>query len=416
MTKSEEIKRFFNQYVLPTYGRFNLVLERGQGSYVWDAEGKKYLDMGSGIAVCSLGHAHPEIAETIAKQAQTLIHISNLYYHKWQGELAKEIVSRVAPGKCFFANSGGEANEGLYKLARRAGNAEGRYEILTAVNSFHGRTLGGIAATGQNKVKIGFDPIPAGFRYIPYNNLKAASDAISDKTIAILIEGIQGEGGITPATVEYLTGLRKLCNEHKLLLMMDEVQCGYYRTGCFCSFQRILKDTPEAKDFTPDAFSMAKSIATGFPMSAFWVSERYQNLLGPGSHATTFGGTPLACSVALKVLEIIKRDDLAQNVRNIGNVLWNGVQQLANKYPSVILSPRGMGFIMGFSLNTSSDTFSANGATPSVQFVNKLQEFGVLAVPAGANVVRLLPPLNLTETDAGKALEIIEKTAQALVK
>ena len=194
--KSEEVKQLFDKYVVPSYGRFDLVLERGEGSYVWDANGNRYLDLGAGIAVCSLGHAHPEIAQTLAQQAQRLIHVSNLYYHEWQGRLAQEIVQRIAPGRCFFANSGGEANEGLYKLARKFGHDTGRYEVITALKSFHGRTLGGIAATGQEKVKIGFEPIMEGFKYVPYNDLESVKTAITDKTVAILIEGIQGEGGI----------------------------------------------------------------------------------------------------------------------------------------------------------------------------------------------------------------------------
>ncbi len=413
--KSEEVKQLFDRYVVPSYGRFDLVLERGEGSYVWDANGNRYLDLGAGIAVCSLGHAHPEIAQTLAQQAQRLIHVSNLYYHEWQGRLAQEIVQRIAPGRCFFANSGGEANEGLYKLARKFGHDTGRYEVITALKSFHGRTLGGIAATGQEKVKIGFEPIMEGFKYVPYNDLESVKTAITDKTVAILIEGIQGEGGITPAKTEYLLGLRKLCNEHKLLLMMDEVQCGYYRSGSYCSFQQILKDVKGGNEFLPDAVSMAKSIATGFPMSCFWVREPYSKLLGPGTHATTFGGTPLACSVALKVLEIIKRDKLAENVQRIGAKLATVIHGFAQKYPKVIEDVRGMGFMLGIVLNTSNEgAFAKREGTPAARFIQALRKYGVLAIPAGTDIVRLLPPLNLTEAQANEGLEAIERVAQEL--
>ncbi|MBR5690369.1 MAG: aspartate aminotransferase family protein [Verrucomicrobia bacterium] len=414
--KAEKIKQLFNDYVVPSYGRFDLVLDHAQGSYVWDADGKRYLDMGAGIAVCSLGHAHPELAATLAEQARKLIHISNLYYHEGQGRLAQEIVSRVGEGKCFFANSGGEANEGLYKLARKFGNETGRYEVITALHSFHGRTLAGIAATGQDKVKKGFDPIVEGFKYIPYNDLKAAEAAIGPKTAAILIEGIQGEGGITPADPEYLVGLRKLCTERNILLMMDEVQCGYYRSGSFCSFQEILRDHPEGKTFLPDVFSMAKGIASGFPMGAFWVRKPYADLLGPGSHATTFGGTPLACAVARKVLEVIERDHLAENVRKLGALMKKTVTELAVRYPNVIEKSRGMGFMQGFSLNVESPVFKKSTLTPSVQFVNALKENGVLTVPAGASVVRLLPPLNLSAQEAEEAMAKIEETAKEFNK
>ncbi|MBR5605668.1 MAG: aminotransferase class III-fold pyridoxal phosphate-dependent enzyme, partial [Verrucomicrobia bacterium] len=302
------------------------------------------------------------------------------------------------------------------KLARKFGNETGRYEVITALHSFHGRTLAGIAATGQDKVKKGFDPIVEGFKYIPYNDLKAAEAAIGPKTAAILIEGIQGEGGITPADPEYLVGLRKLCTERNILLMMDEVQCGYYRSGSFCSFQEILRDHPEGKTFLPDVFSMAKGIASGFPMGAFWVRKPYADLLGPGSHATTFGGTPLACAVARKVLEVIERDHLAENVRKLGALMKKTVTELAVRYPNVIEKSRGMGFMQGFSLNVESPVFKKSTLTPSVQFVNALKENGVLTVPAGASVVRLLPPLNLSAQEAEEAMVKIEETAKEFNK
>ena len=237
----ESIRELFAKNVVPSYGRFDLALSHGSGSYVFDVAGKRYLDLGSGIAVCCLGHAHPAITEALVEQSKKLIHVSNLYFTEPQGRLAAEIVKRIGAGKCFFANSGAEANEGLFKLARKFGHDEGRFEILTAMNSFHGRTLAGIAATGQDKVKKGFEPMTPGFRHIPFNDLEAARKAISPATVAILIEGVQGEGGVTPATPEYLLGLRQLCDEKKLLLLMDGVQCGYFRTGKFQSFQRILE-------------------------------------------------------------------------------------------------------------------------------------------------------------------------------
>src|SRR5215469_11258236 len=239
----------FQKYVVPSYGRFEIVLSHGSGSYVYDVTGKRYLDLGGGIAVSALGHAHPAITEALVEQSRRLIHTSNFYYHEPQGRLAQALVNLIAPGKCFFCNSGGEANEGLFKLARKFGHEEGRFEIITTANSFHGRTLAAIAATGQDKVKKGFEPAVPGFRHVPFNDLAAARAAISPATAAIMIEGVQGEGGVTPATPEYLLGLRALCDEKKLMLLMDEVQCGYYRSGKFLSFQRILEGAGPNPDF-----------------------------------------------------------------------------------------------------------------------------------------------------------------------
>src|SRR5436190_543982 len=218
------VQALFNQNVVPSYGRFDIVLSHGSGSYLYDVIGKRYLDLGGGIAVSCLGHAHPAITEVLVEQSRKLIHTSNFYYHEPQGRLAQALVGLLAPGKCFFCNSGGEANEGLFKLARKFGHEEGRFEIISAQNSFHGRTLAGISATGQDKVKKGFEPMVNGFRQVPYNDLEAIRSAISPSTAAVLVEGIQGEGGVTPAKSEFLLGLRELCNEKRLLLLMDGVQ------------------------------------------------------------------------------------------------------------------------------------------------------------------------------------------------
>src|SRR5206468_2094927 len=240
------VRALFQRNVIPTYARFELALSHGSGSYLYDVAGRRYLDLGGGIAVCCLGHSHPEITRALVEQSSKLVHVSNLYYTEPQGRLAESLVDLIAPGKVFFCNSGAEANEGLFKLARKFGHAEGRYEIITAQNSFHGRTLAGVAATGQEKVKKGFEPAVPGFRHVPYNDLEAAREAISPATVALLIEGVQGEGGITAATPDYLVGVRGLCDEKDLLLLMDGVQDGHLRTGRFQSFQRILEGVGEA--------------------------------------------------------------------------------------------------------------------------------------------------------------------------
>ena len=419
------IQALYQKHVVPSYGRFELVLERGAGSYVWDVTGKRYLDLGAGIAVCALGHAHPEITEALIGQSRRLVHVSNLYYHEPQGRLAEALVSLIGPGKVFFCNSGAEANEGLFKVARKFGHEEGRFEIITAQNSFHGRTLAGIAATGQEKVKKGFEPAVPGFRQVPFNDLEAVRTAISPATVAILIEGIQGEGGITPASPEYLLGLRQLSDEKKLLLLLDGVQDGHFRTGRFQSFQRILEDVGQASrlsragetaalPFLPDGISMAKSLGGGFPIGAFWLREPYANLLGPGTHASTFGGTPLACAVALRILQVIEREDLAGNARLVGDYLKSELLRLAKQYSTVIKAVRGMGLMIGLELEHNVAAFSRNGKAPSLQFVNRLHEAGLLTIPSGQQVVRLLPPLNLQRAEAEEGLSIIESVVSKL--
>src|SRR5579862_9913619 len=418
----ESVRELFTKNVVPSYGRFDLVLSHGAGSYVFDVAGKRYLDLGGGIAVCCLGHAHPAITEALVEQSRKLIHVSNLYFTEPQGRLAAELVKRIGAGKCFFANSGAEANEGLFKVARKFGHNEGRFEILTATNSFHGRTLAGIAATGQDKVKKGFEPMTPGFRHIPFNDLAAARNAISPATVAILIEGVQGEGGVMPATPEYLFGLRALCDEKKLLLFMDEVQCGYYRSGKFLSFQRILEGvTPNSElrtpnsDFLPDGVSMAKSLGGGFPIGAFWVRAPYADLLGPGTHATTFGGTPLACAVALKILEVVERERLDDHARKLGDWMKHELEHLVADYPQVLKRARGFGFMLGLELVEKIPAFAASDKSAAVQFVNRLHSAGVLTIPAGTQIVRLLPPLNLKPQEAGEGIGKIEEVVKSLV-
>jgi acetylornithine aminotransferase/acetylornithine/N-succinyldiaminopimelate aminotransferase len=356
----------------------------------------------------------------------------------------------LAPGKCFFCNSGGEANEGLFKLARKFGHDEGRFEIITAQNSFHGRTLAGIAATGQEKVKKGFEPMVPGFRQVPYNDLEAICAAISPATAAVLIEGIQGEGGVTPATQEFLLGLRQLCNEKRLLLLMDGVQDGHFRTGRFQSFQRILENDLQSLDghrgpltpalspsegerenhrqsgakarfmvgetsFLPDGLSMAKSLGGGFPIGAFWVRSPYADLLGAGSHGTTYGGSPLACAVALKVLGVIHAEKLADNARQVGEFLKGGLLELARKYPAVFRNVRGLGLMLGIEFAPNIPHLPGESQkTQAVRMANLFHAEGLLTIPAGAQILRLLPPLNLRQSEAAEGIAIMERVAKRL--
>ncbi|MEY2518711.1 MAG: acetylornithine/N-succinyldiaminopimelate aminotransferase [Verrucomicrobiota bacterium] len=419
-----DIRKLFLANVIPSYARFDLALDHGEGSYVWDVAGKRYLDLGGGIAVCSLGHANPEITDALLEQSRKLLHVSNLYFTKPQAQLAEALVRLIGPGRCFFCNSGAEANEGLFKLARKFGHDQGRYEIITADGSFHGRTLAGIAATGQEKVKKGFEPMVAGFRQVPFNDLAAMRAAVSPQTAAILVEAIQGESGITPTTVEYLLGLRELCDEKDILLLLDEVQAGHFRTGRFQSWQRILENVPGAAPrsqvalgnagFLPDAVSMAKSLGGGFPIGAFWVREKYADLLSPGTHATTFGGTPLGCAVALKILEVIERDQLAKNAEQLGQFMTGELQRLIRKFPSVLKEVRGFGLMIGLEFRVDAPGFRASEKAPAIQVVDRLHEVGVLTVPAATAVVRLLPALNLTRSEAMEGLHAIEAVVAEL--
>jgi len=402
----------FEKFVVPSYARFDLVLERGEGSYVWDIDGSRYLDLAGGIAVCSLGQAHPEITKALTEQSRKLIHVSNLYYNDLQGQLAKRIVDLIAPGRVFFCNSGAEANEGLFKLVRKFGHDDGRFEMITTLDSFHGRTLAGIAATGQEKVKKGFEPPVAGFKHVPFNDLEAMRCAITPQTAAILIEPIQGESGITIATAEYLLGLRRLCDEHNLLLLFDEVQAGHFRTGRFQSWQRILENRPA--DFLPDGVSMAKSLGGGFPMGAFWVREKYAQVLSPGTHASTFGGTPLACAVALKILDVIERERLDGNARVIGEFLLDELRRLKKEYPQILRDVRGFGLMIGIEFDPELPAFAHQEKSPAIQVVNRLHAAGVLTVPAANSVVRLLPALNLRQSETEEGLRAIEEVVEEL--
>lgn len=393
------LSSLYADYVMPTYGRFDLDIERGSGCRVWDFEGREYLDFGAGIAVCSLGHAHPEVTKAVTEQASTLVHTSNLYRTAPQAELARRLVELTGSGKVFFCNSGAEANEGLIKLTRRFGNQSGRYEILTFQNSFHGRTMAGISATAQEKIKKGFAPLLEGFAHLPYRDLNSVSTAIGPKTVAILVEPVQGEGGIHIATGEFLRGLRHICDEHDLLLLFDEIQCGLGRTGDWCGWKSL------DSNLMPDGVSWAKGIANGFPLGAFWAasSRGLCDLLGPGTHGTTYGGNPVCCAAALKVLEIIEREGLRQNATVQGAKLRDGLRALNSPR---VCEVRAIGLMIGIELADAGDR---NAAIP---FVKKLMAAGLLAIPAGERVIRLLPPLNVTGTEIDEALEKIGRSLQ----
>ena len=393
---TQEIANLQKEHLMPTYAP-GIALVEGLGTSVWDAEGNEYLDFVSGIAVTNIGHCHPKMVQAVQDQVETLVHVSNLYYNEKQPQLAKVLAEHSGlPGaKCFFCNSGAEANEGLIKLARLWGSDKGKYEIITMQQSFHGRTLATLTATGQDKVKTGFGPLPEGFTYANFNDLLSVEKAITSKTTAVLVEALQGEGGVIPADAEFMKGLRALCDEKGILLLCDEVQCGMGRTGKWFGFQNY--------DVQPDAFSLAKGLGNGFPIGAIVAGSTLSDIFQPGHHATTFGGTPLACSAALSVVEVIDEEQLLANTMMMGAYLVEGLCDVAMKHKQWISGVRGIGLLLGLVLDV-----------PSAPLQKKLQEKGMLALATAGNVLRLLPPLNVSQQEVDQALKLIGEACAEL--
>ncbi len=398
-----------SRYVLGNYTRFPVSFTRGEGSWLWDEKGRKYLDFGTGIAVCSLGHAPECMRRALSEQGARLIHCSNLYQIREQGLLAQLIVEQVmgTGGKVFFANSGAEANDGAVKVARKFfydrspnGKPE-RFEVITCRNSFHGRTLGGIASTGQDKVKVGFDPLLPGFLHVPFNDVGALRNAVSERTAAILFEPIQGEGGIHEASVDFFREADRIREETGILLMFDEVQCGFGRTGDWCAWRTLMQGS--VLEVEPDVVTWAKGMGGGFPIGALWLADRVAGALGPGSHGSTFGGTPLGSAVARAVLEEIGASGCLENARNQEKRIRQRVERW--DYPQ-IRGIRGRGLMLGFVLEETA--FGKIESSPSLVLVERLMEQGLLVVPSGRDVVRCLPPLNVTADEVDTAMDILE--------
>lgn len=383
-------------FLLPTYADRPLTLVRGEGTAVWDQEGRRYLDFTGGIAVNLLGHAHPALRSALQDQAGKLIHCSNLFYNEPANAFARALVERIGPGGIFFCNSGAEANEALFKFARKFGSATGRYEIITANNSFHGRTLAGISATGQAKVKEGFGPLLPGFTHVPFNDMEAIRDALTPKTVAVHIEGIQGEGGIIPADPGYLLELRQWTRENEVLLLWDGVQCGQFRTGHFQSYTTLLENVPGSDGFLPDGLAMAKSLGAGFPLGAAWIHEDYAHVLGPGSHGCTYGGNPLACAVGLAVLREVESGGWCEHARHVGKRLLDGLGPL--KENGRCEDVRGAGVMIGITVRED---------LPAVR--HRLMEAGLLVVPSANQTIRLLPPINVQDREVEEALQILKE-------
>ncbi len=398
--QTSNLTTLYDKYILGNYPAAPFTLVKGQGTKVWDDTGKEYLDFGTGIAVNGLGHCHPYWVKRIQEQATELIHCTNLYRFPQPAKLAEKLAKYTGPGKFFFCNSGAEANEALIKLARlygtdKAGEEGKSYKIIGAENAFHGRTFGGMSATPLEKIQKGFRPLLDGFSFGQINNLESFSSKIDEHTVAIYLEPTQGESGVLPCDAEFLQGIRKLCDEHNLLLMLDEVQTGVGRTGRFFGYEHA--------GIVPDAIAMAKGLGGGFPVGAIWISDKYAGLFTPGTHGSTYGGNPLACTAALSVLEVMEKENLLDRVAESGTKLKASLCKLADKYPQHIAEVRGQGYLLGIGMKED-----------PTDFINSLFEKGLITVPAGANTVRIYPPFNVSDDEIKSALDILEQTLEDL--
>lgn len=397
----------FDRHVMPTYGRFAIALERGAGCRLWDTEGREYLDFVAGIATCTLGHAHPALVETVTRQIQKLHHVSNLYYIPEQGELAEWLTQHSVADRVFFCNSGAEANEAAIKLARKYAHTVRNIAhpiILTAQASFHGRTLATVTATGQPKYQKHFDPLMPGFAYVPYNDIPALEAAIAEldqdqpQVAAILLEPLQGEGGVRPGEAAYFQRVRQICDQTGILLILDEVQVGVGRTGQLWGYENL--------GIAPDIFTLAKGLAGGIPIGAMLCQE-FCNVFQPGDHASTFGGNPFACAAALCVCQILGQPDFLLQVQERGEQLRSGLRAIATQYPQLIQAVRGWGLINGIELSATA-TFTA------ADVVKAAIAAGLLLVPAGPQVVRFVPPLIVTAAEVDQALEILDQVLRQM--
>ena len=384
--------------VMPTYARTDLVFERGQGAMLYTTDGRSFLDFGAGIAVTALGHAHPHLVMALKEQAEKLWHTSNLYRVAGQEKLAARLVANSFADTMFFCNSGAEAMECALKMARRYHQAQGakdKYRVITARGAFHGRTLATVAAGGQEKHLDGFAPKVDGFDQVAFGNLNETRAAITPQTAAVVVEPVQGEGGIVPADPEYLKGLRAMCDEYGLLLIFDEVQTGLGRTGKLFAH--------EWAGVTPDIMALAKGLGGGFPVGACLATERAAKYMVPGTHGSTFGGNPLAMAAANAVMDVMLEPGFLKHVNDIAAKLWAKLTPLVAKYPKVFEGVRGKGLMIGLKCKV-----------PNGDVVAKLMDNGLLAVGAGDNVVRLLPPLIITEAEVDAAIGMIDRAAASL--
>lgn len=378
----------FDKYVIANYGRLPRVIVKGKGCYIYDADGNEILDMFPGWAVSGIGHCHPKVVQAIQAQAQKLLHMDNTFYMEPQGQIAQLLSERAFGGKCFFCNSGAEANEAAMKLAR-IHTAEGKYKFITAAGSFHGRTFATATATAQPKKHKGFLPMLPGFSYVPFNDVNALKEAFTDEVAAVMIEPIQGEGGINIATTEYMQAIRQLCDENGAVMILDEVQTGIGRTGKWFGYQHY--------DVEPDIISMAKALGGGVAIGAMMAKAEVAKSLVPGTHASTFGGNPLACAAAIAVVEAIEEDNLLENAQKMGQYTKEKLEQLKQKH-SIIDHIRGKGLMIGIQLTQ-----------PGADIVSKCLDKGLRINCTQETVLRFMPSMTVTENEIDKAVEILDQ-------
>ena len=387
MTKTDEIIQGFANYVIPNYTRIPVVIARGEGSRVWDAEGRSYLDLFPGWGVSAVGYCHPRVIDAVREQAGRLMHMPNNFYNELQGMLGEAIVERAFPAQCFFCNSGAEAVEAALKLARLVGEPNGRTEFITMEGSFHGRTFGAMSATAQQKYQERFKPVVPGFHYVPFGDADAVEAAMSDAVCAVLVEPIQGEGGVNVAPTEYFKRLRELCDARGALLMFDEVQTGCGRTGHWFGYQYV--------DVEPDVMTLAKALGGGFPIGAIVAKTQHAEALRPGTHASTYGGSPLACAAALAVFDVIEAEGLLENVQRMGEHLRQRLEGLVEEF-SFVAEARGVGLMQGVALKV-----------PGAAIVSRCLERGLIVNCTAGSVVRFLPAYTVTVDELDEGLDIL---------
>ena len=392
MLTNEEIFAKDKSDYLPVFARYNIVLDHGDGPYVYDTKGKKYIDFLAGIAVNVVGHNYKPLVEAVSQQASKMIHCSNLYYTEVQVEAAEKLKKLSGMDKVFFGNSGAEANEGAIKLARKyATNIDPeKIQIISALHSFHGRTLATLTATGQDHYHHGFGPLPAGFDYVPYNDIQALEAKMSDKTCAVMLEAIQGEGGVHVPDPDYLPKVRALCDKYNAVLIFDEVQCGMGRTGTFFGCQQF--------GVKPDIVTLAKGLAGGVPIGAFMATDKVASAFHAGDHGSTFGGNPLACAAACVVLDALIDGNLMENAKEIGAYLQSKFEEYKAKYPNLIKEVRGRGLILGMELTR-----------PGREIAHECLDYGAIINCTAGNVLRFVPPLNITKAHVDELISVLDK-------
>jgi acetylornithine/N-succinyldiaminopimelate aminotransferase len=394
---SQNIMNRADKVIAKTYTRFPIVITKGKGCSLWDAEGKKYMDFVSGIAVCNLGHAHPKVSAALSKQAGVLLHVSNLYYTEPQIELAYRLTQNSFADRVFFCNSGAEANEAAIKLARKYFKDKGekeRYRIVTMEKSFHGRTMATLSATGQDKIKKGFEPILEGFDYIPFNDVDALRKSIGPSTCAVLLEPIQGEGGVRCPDPDYLKAVRRLCDETGVLLIFDEIQTGMGRTGKFFAYEHF--------GIKPDIMTLAKALANGLPIGAMLASEEVAQAFGPGAHASTFGGTPIITAASVQVVKVLLEENIIHHCAEMGTYFKERLSELKAKHGSIV-DVRGMGLLLGMKLKIEGNTI-----------VNSCMEKGFLINCIQGNILRFIPPLIVEKEEIDALVECLDEILEKM--